>query len=604
MKYVIEFNDILSIFYKDNNDKVLCKIFKDGRWGSEQLIVSNCKRLISVSSVTTGKIYIIIESLSNELILYSFINEEYNRNILIKSMFLYDSIKILSVKNILNLFYTEKVNNKCILYHRTIRADLTISVPFMLDIIDGDMEDSFLLSYKEDKIYLGYIKKLNLYSIGYKIFNVIKNKWTDFEIIESIATKIESFSMVMEENINFYGYIINNENIGYFKYGFKTGEVQKSNFIQDLTSKIKYCNLFIFDKKLYLSYVTSKKFIINTLSYNKSLSKMSEVIIEEKDLVNKYRYDCYNNNINYIIIIQKEDIYSDILLASKEKKVQEDARIEFSEVQGYDVDIDKLERNIFEKQQTINKLNNTINELREKINIYMEEIKKLKIENAMEISDKSKIENNISTLYDEVLQRETTLLELQNNIIQYKNINKEQKNKIDDMVKEIIRLKDVNKNLDDKYNQIINSDVKKIEEENIRLKNEILSLNNKNQHINKEIKKIKYMNKSLEDRYNNFINNDFKKIENENIVLMSEILDFKSKNEKITEDLKRSNEINKELENKYSNFANNDFNKIQEENLRLKNQILSLNSEMKILKDFLENQNTKQSLLKKLFKDI
>lgn len=618
-------NNLINFYIQD--EKMYLRKYTNNIFVEERSIIDKCKELKSVFLSKGQAISIIYVSLSGELILSNFSNDNIENNIvLMRSSLNGNDIQITSVNNSLNIFYTIETEKEKSIYFRILTNKLTLTPSVKIDNIETSCSTPFVVSASDDGLAICYIKKGYPYSIGYRIYDLKTNTWLKFNELDISNFRISNFDFSRVGDIIGYSYICSyNERTNIICW-IGNGKI-KNKLIQELAPNIDLMDMYIADNnKLYLIYLIKNLLKIKELDIDGSGKSIEDINFSNLAYAKKYNYTSDKNIAkNNILVINSNDIdiftdsqfikkriiksfeYSvnssdnimnDSVIAIKAEdlinnssmvnnsidieyiklfivKIKEYERAfnELSEkLEGFDdknkgliKDIDDLNNQLNMKNYEINELQDKLIENKIVIKEYEDKFNKLEKE-----SESISKDNNLK-----VLELNEEIVRLQEKIDIFKVEKKENLEEIENLKIKINYLRSMNEEDKNKYNEDISN-----KENIIKEINEKLSIKNESiKQLLDEIKKI---------------DSDSKK---EILELNDELLKLRREGAKYTEEINRIIEDRNSYINEVEVLKRN-VDKLNETIKNNKNKINDLKSTIEIL----EQKNSTDSFIKKLFR--
>ena len=560
----------------------------------EQTILNDCKLLKNVILNLDKGLYIIYINLKEQLILTVFKdNKIQNSMILTKGLLEYNKIQIVSLNNMLNIFYIKKFNKRNVLCFRRLNNNL----PYIVNIKDG------ILS-------IAYVKAAKLNYVGYRIFINAEDKWSEFIILDANSNEIEDINFIKDNNYIAYTYIFRESDNFNLVFGVGDSEIRKRT-IDRRNKDIRFANIQISNNgKLNVITISENKIKIIKEDCFNSAELLLESNLKNIDKIEKCYFE-FNNELlkNRIIIFKTKDgeIFTDedFIQNKADKLIEQDKEDNSEENESLEknniiITEQELENEIKEKtidKEYVNKLIVKIESYEEIINKFMDKFTEIE-------DDREKLLENIDLLNDKIKQKniqineiEIKLSESQDSIEEYKakinDIEGLNKSLLQDHSDEIVNLKQIIKQKEDEI-KTCNENVQDMKESKNKSEKivkgnliEISSLNERIEKYKNEIKayisKITELNMQLnknEEKINNLnkINNELSNTNNELINTNNELSNSNNELSSI------NNEIKEKSNNEITNLKKL-LNKIKIENMKYVNEIEELNLQLNELND-------------------
>ena len=320
--------------------------------------------------------------------------------------------------------------------------------------------------------------------------------------------------------------------------------------------------------------------------------------------------DLNNDDKSFVDELQKtiESLQNELILTKSErdelKKALEESSLNSNTTDSSE--IKALKKKINEKESENELLNLEMNELKKQNKNLLELSENLKNQNSKR---KEKFETEISSLYTQIQNLEIAKQEYERRLNYETKEERESKSiiNVNAKYKELSDLRNENKNLNKKLDDL----KKKYNNEINELKNEItkknLEINSNKIYNSDEFEKIKKENENNKLKLNKLLSKlgespemKIKKIENENLTLKNEKENFENLIEKKNkiENLLKQQLIDKENEinhfKKLYEDSNNELEKLTDENFNLKKNNFQIKNSININNSAQENKNLAQ----------
>ncbi|MBK1812970.1 hypothetical protein JHL18_20305 [Clostridium sp. YIM B02505] len=447
-EYALEIGNSIWYFYQ-NESQVCLRTFDDNGFGNERVIIDSCKTLLSVILTKNDAIYIFTQNLSNSIIMHCMIDENLTSSIITNNHLASDYIQIISLNNYLNIIYSKTTDNTTFLYHRLITSDLKLTSPLMLDIIDNSIPYSFISCTVGNNIYLCYNKKMKNSCLGFRKYDAVKNNWEGFNILDTSYLPIEDYSFIVADGeVLSYCYKINSQKRGQLKYGYgiPTNMVRSS---VNSNSRLLACSTAFFHGKFFFTSVTDQVISTKIVDFLKGESGSNNIQLETNNVIFKVNYQTNNpmivNNIFFSKnttgnLILGSSYYFNISLSDKERSDDSADTISDNSLKMNALKLIEYEKQLFEKQQHINTLENTIKDLKYKTTLNEDKMKNLSKATNINDEENLKLKANIASLYQNLLNKENKISDLEKRLADKHSSVSTYKNKIEELNKVISNL--------------------------------------------------------------------------------------------------------------------------------------------------------------------
>lgn len=447
-EYALEIGN--SIWYIYHNESQVClRTFDNNGFSNEKVIIDSCKALLSVILTKNDTIYIFTQNLNNSIIMHCMIDETLTSSIITNNHLASDYIEIISLNNYLNIIYSKATDNTTFLYHRLITSDLKLTSPLMLDIIDNSIPYSFITCTVGNNIYLCYNKKMKNSCLGFRKYDAIKNNWEGFNLLDTSYLPIEDYSFIVADGeVLSYCYKINSQKKGQLKYGYGIPSKMVRSSINS-NSRILACSTAFFHGKFFFTTVTDQVISTRIVDFLKGESGSDNIELEANNVIFKVNYQTNNpivvNNIffsknNNGNLIIGSSYFFDISLSNKEKSDDKSDPINDNSLKMNALKLIEYEKQLFEKQQQINTLENTIKDLKYKAALSEDKMKNLSKATNINDEENLKLKTNIASLYQNLLNKENKITDLEKRLADKHSAVSTYKNKIDELNKVISNL--------------------------------------------------------------------------------------------------------------------------------------------------------------------
>ncbi|GKU23525.1 hypothetical protein [Clostridium folliculivorans] len=447
-EYALEIGN--SIWYIYQNESQVClRTFDNNGFGNERVIIDNCKALLSAILTKNDTIYIFTQALNNSIIMHCMIDESLTSSIITNNHLASDYIEILSLNNYLNIIYSKTTDNTTFLYHRLITSDLKLTSPLMLDIIDNSIPYSFISCTVGNSIYLCYNKKMKTSCLGFRKYDAVKNNWEGFNILDTSYLPIEDYSFIVADGeVLSYCYKINSQRKGQLKYGYGIPSNMVRSSINS-NSRLLACSTAFFHGKFFFTSVTDQAISTRIVDFLKGESSSNDIQLEPNNIIFKVSYQTNNpivvNNIffsknNKDNLIIGSSYYFDISLLDKEKSYDKTDQVSDNSLKMNALKLIEYEKQLFEKQQHINTLENTIKDLKYKVTLNEDKMKNLSKATNINDEENLKLKTNIASLYQNLLNKENKITDLEKRLADKHSVVSTYKNKIEELNKVISNL--------------------------------------------------------------------------------------------------------------------------------------------------------------------
>jgi predicted nucleic acid-binding Zn-ribbon protein len=447
-EYALEIED--SIWYLYQNELQVClRIFNNNSFKEEKVIVDQCRFLLSVILTKDNTIYIFVQSMDNSILMYCLTKDTLTSSIITTNYISNDYIEIISLNNCLNVIYSKTSDNSTFLYHRTIKSDLKLTAPLMLDLIDNSLPYSFIATSQGNNIYICYNKKMKNSCLGFRQYDTTKNLWGNFTILDSSYLPIEDYSFIVGEGgVLAYSYKVNSQRRGQLKYGYGTSSNIVRNTI-NITSKLLACSVAFFHGKFFFSYVSETSLSTKTVDLLKGICGSKDIDMNPNSVTFKVHYQSNNPIILNTIFFSKDDegslvtdssYYYSLALGDHEGMEVKEFSNSSESLKETANKLIEYEKQLFDKQQLINSLEATIKDLRYKSVVNEDKLKNLSKTTTINDEENLKLKSTLSSLYANILSKENKITELEKNLTEKYNIVSTYKNKIEELNKVIFDL--------------------------------------------------------------------------------------------------------------------------------------------------------------------
>ena len=605
------------------NDEVIINEYINHKLTFEQTILNDCKLLKNVILNLDKGLYIIYINLKEQLILTVFKdNKIQNSMILTKGLLEYNKIQIVSLNNMLNIFYIKKFNKRNVLCFRRLNNNLIMSTEITMDILEENLD--VIVNIKDGILSIAYVKAAKLNYVGYRLFINAEDKWSEFIILDANSNEIEDINFIKDNNYIAYTYIFRESDNFNLVFGVGDSEIRKRT-IDRRNKDIRFANIQISNNgKLNVITISENKIKIIKEDCFNSAELLLESNLKNIDKIEKCYFE-FNNELlkNRIIIFKTKDgeIFTDedFIQNKADKLIEQDKEDNSEENESLEknniiITEQELENEIKEKtidKEYVNKLIVKIESYEEIINKFMDKFTEIE-------DDREKLLENIDLLNDKIKQKniqineiEIKLSESQDSIEEYKakinDIEGLNKSLLQDHSDEIVNLKQIIKQKEDeiktcnekvqdmkesknKSEKIVKGNLIEISSLNERIekyKNEIKAYISKitelNMQLNKNEEKINNLNK-----INNELSNTNNELSNTNNELSNTNNELINTNNELSNSNNELNSINNEIKEKSNNEITNLkklLNKIKIENMKYVNEIEELNLQLNELND-------------------
>jgi uncharacterized coiled-coil protein SlyX len=447
-EYALEIGN--SIWYIYQNESQVClRTFDNNGFGNEKVIIDSCKTLLSVILTKNDTIYIFTQNLTNSIIMHCMIDETLTSSIITNNHLASDYIEIISLNNYLNIIYSKATDNTTFLYHRLITSDLKLTSPLMLDIIDNSIPYSFISCTLGNNIYLCYNKKMKNSCLGFRKYDAIKNNWEGFNLLDTSYLPIEDYSFIVADGeVLSYCYKFNSQKKGQFKYGYGIPSKMVRSSINS-NSRILACSTAFFHGKFFFTSVTDQVISTKTVDFLKGESGSNDINLEANNVIFKVNYQTNNPIVvNNIFFSKNKDgnliigssYFFDISLSNKEKSDDKSDPISDNSLKMNALKLIEYEKQLFEKQQQINTLENSIKDLKYKTALSEDKMKNLSKATNINDEENLKLKTNIASLYQNLLNKENKITDLEKRLADKHSSVSTYKNKIEELNKVISNL--------------------------------------------------------------------------------------------------------------------------------------------------------------------
>lgn len=582
------------------NDEVIINEYINHELTFEQTILNDCKLLKNVILNLDKGLYIIYINLKEQLILTVFKdNKIQNSMILTKGLLEYNKIQIVSLNNMLNIFYIKKFNKRNVLCFRRLNNNLIMSTEITMDILEENLDVPYIVNIKDGILSIAYVKAAKLNYVGYRLFINAEDKWSEFIILDANSNEIEDINFIKDNNYIAYTYIFRESDNFNLVFGVGDSEIRKRT-IDRRNKDIRFANIQISNNgKLNVIAISENKIKIIKEDCFNSAELLLESNLKNIDKIEKCYFE-FNNELlkNRIIIFKTKngEIFTDedFIQNKADKLIEQDKEDNSEENESLEknniiITEQELENEIKEKtidKEYVNKLIVKIESYEEIINKFMDKFTEIE-------DDREKLLENIDLLNDKIKQKniqineiEIKLSESQDSIEEYKakinDIEGLNKSLLQDHSDEILNLKQIIKQKEDEI-KTCNENVQDMKESKNKsekiVKGNLIEISSLNERIEKYkneieayISKITELNKN-EEKINN-LNKINKELSNSNNELSNSNNELSSIN----------NEIKEKSNNEITNLKKL-LNKIKIENMKYVNEIEELNLQLNELND-------------------
>ncbi|GFP77151.1 hypothetical protein [Clostridium fungisolvens] len=444
-EYALEIGNSIWYFYQ-NESQICLRVFDNNGFGNERVIIDSCKALLSVILTKNDTIYIFTQNLNNSIIMHCMNDETLTSSIITNNHLSNDYIEIISLNNYLNIIYSKTTDSTTFLYHRLITSDLKLTPPLMLDLIDNSIPYSFTSCTVGNNIYLCYNKKMKNSCLGFRKYDAVKNNWEGFNILDTSYLPIEDYSFIVADGeILSYCYKVNSQKRGQLKYGYGIPSNLVRNSINS-NSRLLACSTAFFHGKFFFTSVTDQIISTKIIDFLKGDSGSNDIQLEPNNLIFKVKYQSNNpivvndiffsknNNSNMII---GSSYYIDLSLSDKERPDVTTDPIGDNSLKMSALKLVEYEKQLFERQQYIATLENTIKDLKYKTTLNEDKMKNLSKATNTNDEENLKLKANIASLYQNLLNKETKITELEKRLADKHSALSTYKNKIEELNKVI-----------------------------------------------------------------------------------------------------------------------------------------------------------------------
>ena len=227
------------------NDEVIINEYINHKLTFEQTILNDCKLLKNVILNLDKGLYIIYINLKEQLILTVFKdNKIQNSMILTKGLLEYNKIQIVSLNNMLNIFYIKKFNKRNVLCFRRLNNNLIMSTEITMDILEENLDVPYIVNIKDGILSIAYVKAAKLNYVGYRIFINAEDKWSEFIILDANSNEIEDINFIKDNNYIAYTYIFRESDNFNLVFGVGDSEIRKRT-IDRRNKDIRFTNIQI-----------------------------------------------------------------------------------------------------------------------------------------------------------------------------------------------------------------------------------------------------------------------------------------------------------------------------------------------------------------------
>ncbi|WP_291731253.1 hypothetical protein [Clostridium sp.] len=588
------------------NDEVIINEYINHELTFEQTILNDCKLLKNVILNLDKGLYIIYINLKEQLILTVFKdNKTQNSMILTKGLLEYNKIQIVSLNNMLNIFYIKKFNKRNVLCFRRLNNNLIMSTEITMDILEENLDVPYIVNIKDGILSIAYVKAAKLNYVGYRLFINAEDKWSEFIILDANSNEIEDINFIKDNNYIAYTYIFRESDNFNLVFGVGDSEIRKRT-IDRRNKDIRFANIQISNNgKLNVITISENKIKIIKEDCFNSAELLLESNLKNIDKIEKCYFE-FNNELlkNRIIIFKTKDgeIFTDedFIQNKADKLIEQDKEDNSEENESLEknniiITEQELENEIKEKTIDIDK--EYVNKLIVKIESYEEIINKF-MDKFTEIEgDREKLLENIDLLNDKIKQKniqineiEIKLSESQDSIEEYKakinDIEGLNKSLLQDHSDEIVNLKQIIKQKEDEI-KTCNENVQDMKESKNKsekiVKGNLIEISSLNERIEKYKNEIEaYISKITE--LNMQLNKNEEKINNLNKINK----ELSNSNNELSNSNNELSSINNEIKEKSNNEITNLkklLNKIKIENMKYVNEIEELNLQLNELND-------------------
>lgn len=277
-------NDIFNFIYNKKTG-IAYRIFKENQWSDYNIIVENCNENFHLALLPNGLIYLFYVDIKGNLLLKIYDNSNWSKELVLqksKNNIYKMDFKIVTVDNEIHIIYMilNKNDNTQILSHQKIQEIDKISHIKIIDVLKFNSNNFFnIYANNNGNLYIVYQRFTNKYEIGYKVFNLKDNTYSDFNNIDKKTDYFSNFtfSFITESSI----FSIENkstENI-----------YVNENLITELTDKLKKQekrNLFQ-ENKLCDIRESLNKFLDNKKLLFENIDFLQENLISKEEKITK-----------------------------------------------------------------------------------------------------------------------------------------------------------------------------------------------------------------------------------------------------------------------------------------------------------------------------
>lgn len=470
--YVIKQSNGTTWEFSFNEDEgIIYKLYKENNWSEKNVLTSRASKNYSVILFPDDSLNVLYEDLDGMILLNKYNGKQWNENIILtnrnKDIFnIY--FKALFYENKIHIIFSilNKQKNTTTLFHQILDEESNVYKLKFIDKIKCNYNVPFILfsSSKQDMLLM-YQRFESFYEIGYKIFSIDNQKWSNFRLIDKSLSQFKDYSAVNINGIIYSLYIKREKNLDILNfvhdnyYNFKNTKLFQSPNIENCLILLLCGEVWCFwvkDNRIYSSFsinngndfstfpcentsnssdVFKAAYISNNLK-EKSLILCNEIFFSNDDSLQPLIFSTlYNNNNNDI----KNTTY-------------------LSYIQYYMTEIStkiiSYEKKLIQKEQLISKLNSQLKEQSEKTISYENEINSINKQYAKFLDLKNQLNENIKLLYQSLVDKEEEI-----NLLEDTNIKNEKekialKNKISEEKNKILFLLNELKKANDNFTNI------------------------------------------------------------------------------------------------------------------------------------------------------
>ena len=422
------------------NDEVIINEYINHKLTFEQTILNDCKLLKNVILNLDKGLYIIYINLKEQLILTVFKdNKIQNSMILTKGLLEYNKIQIVSLNNMLNIFYIKKFNKRNVLCFRRLNNNLIMSTEITMDILEENLDVPYIVNIKDGILSIAYVKAAKLNYVGYRLFINAEDKWSEFIILDANSNEIEDINFIKDNNYIAYTYIFRESDNFNLVFGVGDSEIRKRT-IDRRNKDIRFANIQISNNgKLNVITISENKIKIIKEDCFNSAELLLESNLKNIDKIEKCYFE-FNNELlkNRIIIFKTKDgeIFTDedFIQNKADKLIEQDKEDNSEENESLEknniiITEQELENEIKEKtidKEYVNKLIVKIESYEEIINKFMDKFTEIE-------DDREKLLENIDLLNDKIKQKNIQINEIEIKLSESQDSIEEYKAKINDI---------------------------------------------------------------------------------------------------------------------------------------------------------------------------